>query len=320
MAIGHLRCGLGRWQKGYYPRNCTDANRDMQRKYEPDTQVTVAKLCYLDYMALTTSGDYSMTTHTIVEKMNVDIFESNAALGQAAAADFAKIVKRGVEENGEASVILATGNSQLTFVHALRDRTDIAWDHVDVFHMDEYLGLEKTHSASFRRFLKDHITDLFHPRAIYGIEGDSPDVEGELVRYSDLLSAHKPVVCVMGIGENGHLAFNDPPADFNTEKTIHIVTLDAICRQQQVGEGHFPSIDDVPKQALSLTIPALLKPPHVMVLVPESRKAVAVRDALQGPITENCPASILRTQTHVRLYLDGDSAALLTLESTSSSP
>jgi glucosamine-6-phosphate deaminase len=248
--------------------------------------------------------------------MKLGIFNSNAALGQAAAEDFAKIVKHAVEENGEAAVILATGNSQLTFIHALGDHPDIPWQKVYVFHMDEYLGMDEEHPASFRRFLKEKIANVFYPRAMFGIEGDAEDVEAELVRYGELLSVHQPVVCVMGIGENGHLAFNDPPADFDTDKTIHIVTLDHICRQQQVGEGHFDSIDEVPEQALSLTVRALLKPPHVMVLVPEARKAKMVRDALHGPITENCPASILRTHEHVTLYLDPDSSALLNLETT----
>ncbi len=257
-----------------------------------------------------------MTT-MMVDQLNVQVFESNEALGHAAAKDFAEIVKEAIAEKGEAAAILATGNSQLTFVRALRDRTDIPWAQVRVFHMDEYLGMNEEHPASFRRFIKEYITDLFHPLAAYGIEGDSPDVVGELARYTRLLETYNPVVCVMGIGENGHLAFNDPPADFKTDKLIHVVTLNTVCRLQQVGEGHFATFDDVPKQAISLTVPALLRPSHVMVLVPESRKAPAVRDTLYGPITENCPASILRTQGHAKLYLDRDSSALMTQRTNS---
>lgn len=256
-------------------------------------------------------GDEAMVTSTIVDKMKVEILNSNDALGISAAADFAEIVTQTVAEQGEASLILATGNSQLSFLRALQQKSGIPWDRVSVFHMDEYLGMSADHPASFRRFIREKITSVFHPHNVYYIEGDASDIEAELARYTSLLAEHKPSVCVLGIGENGHLAFNDPPADFYNEKTIHIVTLDIVCRQQQVGEGHFTNLDDVPKQAVSLTIPALLKPAHVMALVPESRKANAVRESLRGPVTENCPASILRTQKQVKLYLDLDSAALL---------
>jgi glucosamine-6-phosphate deaminase len=246
-----------------------------------------------------------------VDQMTGAIYESNEALGQAAAEGFAEIVIRAVNERGSASVILATGNSQLSFMWALREHPNIPWDRLTVFHMDEYLGMSAQHPASFRRFLREKIVDVYHPRAMYGIQGDAPDVEAELARYVALLDEHKPDLCVLGIGENGHLAFNDPPADFHTSQTIHVVTLDEQCRRQQVGEGHFASLDDVPKQAISLTVPALLKPPRVMAIVPEARKANAVRAALQGPVTEACPASILRTQPHVKMYLDVDSAALV---------
>jgi len=244
-------------------------------------------------------------------EMQVAVYESNQALGQAAAIEFAAILREELGKNDEAAVIFATGNSQLSFLEALRHEKNIAWDRVIVFHMDEYLGLPADHPASFRRFIHEKITDIFHPRITYGIEGDAPNVSEELARYTALLKAHPVVICVMGVGENGHLAFNDPPADFHTDKLIHVVTLDETCRRQQVGEGHFPNFDAVPKQALSLTVPALLQPKHVLVLVPESRKAKAVQAALEGAITESCPASILRTQKHVKLYLDRDSAALV---------
>jgi glucosamine-6-phosphate deaminase len=246
-----------------------------------------------------------------IDKMTAEIYESKADLGEAAAVDFAEIVTRAVKERGEAAVIFASGNSQLPFLQALRSKPGVPWDKITAFHMDEYLGMSAEHPASFRRFLHEKIVDVFHPRAAYDMRGDAPDVEAELARYTGLLEAHQPVLCVMGVGENGHLAFNDPPADFQTQKLIHVVTLDMACRRQQVGEGHFPTIDDVPKQALSLTIHALLKPAHIMVLVPESRKANAVKAALEGPMSELCPASILRTQEKVKLYLDRDSSALL---------
>lgn len=245
-----------------------------------------------------------------VERMRVQVFQSNAAMGVAAARDFAGIVRSAVAEQGETAVIFATGNSQLTFLTALQDQ-EIPWQQITAFHMDEYLGMPETHPASFRRFLQERLVEHFHPKAFYGMQGDAADVAGEIQRYTDLLAAHPPVICVMGIGENGHLAFNDPPAVFHARETVQVVTLDAVCRQQQVGEGHFPTLADVPTQALSLTIPALLKPPHVMALVPETRKAAVVKAALENAVTEDCPASILRTQAHARLYLDRDSAALL---------
>lgn len=245
------------------------------------------------------------------DKMRVTVFDSNAALGRAAADDFAEIVKRAVAERRETSVILATGNSQLTFLAALRDKTDIPWDKVSVFHMDEYLGLPETHPGSFRRFLREKVSDVVHPRMTYGMRGDAEDIPGELARYTALLKEHQPALCVMGIGENGHIAFNDPPADFQTRETVHVVSLDEACRRQQVGEGHFATLADVPTQALSLTVHALLQPASLMALVPESRKAQAVKATLEGPIAETCPASILRTQGHVHLYLDRDSFALV---------
>src|SRR5260221_11195924 len=161
-----------------------------------------------------------------IDKMQVTVFDSNAALGRAAADDFADIVRGAVAEHGETSVILATGNSQLSFLAALRDKTDIPWEKISMFHMDEYLGMSDQHPGSFRRFLREKVTDAVHPRATYGLRGDAPDIQAELARYTGLLEEHKPVLCVMGIGENGHIAFNDPPADFQTRETIHVVSLD----------------------------------------------------------------------------------------------
>jgi len=248
------------------------------------------------------------------DKMQVNIYDSNAALGYAAAKNLAKIIRQTVSERGETSVILATGNSQLSLMKALRERDDIPWPKLTIFHMDEYQGMSAEHSASFRRYFREKLFNIVKPKAFYGIKGDAQDVEAELNRYAALLEEHKPVACVLGIGENGHLAFNDPPADFETEKTIHIVTLAETARQQQVGEGHFSGLDEVPTQAITLTVPALLNPPHVLAVVPEARKAPAVRDALEGPVSADCPASILRTLDHVRLYLDRDSAALIRKE------
>jgi len=245
------------------------------------------------------------------DKLEVRIFADAAALGAAAADDLAAIIAEAVRERGLASVILATGNSQLRFMEALRQRQDIAWERVIVFHMDEYLGMEADHPASFRKYIREKLTDIVRPKAFYGVDGDAADVGQELARYTALLERHPADACVMGIGENGHLAFNDPPADFETTDTIHVVALDEACRRQQVGEGHFGSLAEAPTHALSLTVPALLAPRHVLVVAPEERKAQAVRAALEGPISPSCPASILREQPHAVLYLETASAALL---------
>jgi len=246
----------------------------------------------------------------VCDKMQVGIYDSNDALGVAAADDLAEILREAVAERGETSIIVATGNSQLSFMKALRVKKDIPWDKIRVFHMDEYLGMSDQHSASFRLYIRERLTDVVGAE-FYGVGGDADDVEAELQRYTDLLAKYKPVACVLGIGENGHLAFNDPPADFETDETIHVVLLDEKCRAQQVGEGHFKTIADVPEKALSLTVPALLKPDHVLAVVPEVRKATAVKAALEGPVTPDCPASLLRTKSHVKMYLDQDSSSLL---------
>ncbi len=245
------------------------------------------------------------------DQITVHILESNQALGQRAADDLAVILKNVVAEQGHAAIILATGNSQLSFMKALRVHTDIPWNQITIFHMDEYLGMTDRHPASFPKYIREKLVDYVHPQAFYPMRGDVSDVDAELRRYAGLLAAHPADVCVLGIGENGHLAFNDPPADFETGKVIHVVNLDRKCRMQQVGEGHFSTIDDVPTQALSLTVPALLAAKHVLAVVPEARKAQAVRTALHGPVTPHCPASILRTQAHVTMYLDTDSASML---------
>jgi glucosamine-6-phosphate deaminase len=246
-----------------------------------------------------------------VDRMPVLVFDSNEALGRRAADDLAQILQAAIADRGLASAILATGNSQLRFMEALRVKPGIQWDKVVLFHMDEYLGMSDQHPASFPRYIREKLTDIVHPRSFFPIQGDAPDPQAELRRYTALLQQYPADACVLGIGENGHLAFNDPPADFTTAQIIHIVTLDERCRLQQVGEGHFRTLDDVPRQAYSLTVPALLAARRVLAVVPEARKALAVQRALQGPVTPDCPASILRTKPHVTLYLDQESSALL---------
>jgi glucosamine-6-phosphate deaminase len=245
------------------------------------------------------------------DQMQVKIFETNDEMGMTAARDIAAIIRAAVAERGQAALIMATGNSQLSVYRGLQSMPDVPWDRVSIFHMDEYLGMNQEHPASFRRYMREKFADIVHPRAFYGVPGDARDVDAAIAEYAALLEAHDPVACVLGIGENGHLAFNDPPADFDDRRAIKIVRLAETARRQQVGEGHFPTIADVPEFAITLTIPTLLRPAHVLAVVPESRKAAMVKASLEGPVTPDCPGSVLRTLKHARLYLDGDSAALL---------
>lgn len=246
--------------------------------------------------------------------LKVTIFESEAALGRAAAEKFATNVNSVIAKKGSANVIIATGNSQLAFFKALRERPDIDWSKINIFHMDEYVGMAETHSASFRGFAKREIVEPLGAKAFFGIEGDADDTEKAVKDYATLLEQYPPDICCMGIGENGHIAFNDPPyANFFDPEMVKIVELDEISRKQQVGEGHFPSLEEAPRHAISLTIPMLLLAPSLLVIVPETRKAVAVKRALEGDISEDCPASILRKTSKATLFLDQDSASELTL-------
>ena len=245
------------------------------------------------------------------DRLQVLVFRDGTALAARAAQDVATSLARRIRERGEAAVMVATGNSQLEFMAALTRRQEVDWSRVTVFHLDEYLGMSADHPASFRRYIRERLVDIVRPRAFYGIRGDAPDAEAEIARYTQLLREHRPDACVMGIGENGHLAFNDPPADFDTQDTMRVVSLDEACRRQQLGEGWFRTLDEVPRQALTLTVPALLVPERLFVVVPERRKAPAVKRALEGPVTPECPASILQRQPHAVLYLDAESASLL---------
>ncbi len=244
--------------------------------------------------------------------MRVLVLASGREVGEAAGAHTARLLAAAVEANDAARVIFATGNSQIPFVEALRARAEIPWDRITAFHMDEYGGMPDTHPASFRRWIRERIEEPLRPRVVHYLMGDAADWEAECRRYEALLrEAPIDLVC-MGIGENGHIAFNDPPvADFADPVWVKVVELDGACRRQQVGEGHFAGLTDVPTHALTLTVPALLAPRALQVVVPERRKAEAVRAALTGPVAAACPASILREQSHAVLFLDGESASLL---------
>jgi len=244
-------------------------------------------------------------------ELDVVIADSNDELGAAVAAAFAGAVSDALKTKDKIAVILATGNSQLSFARAVRERDDIEWSRITILHMDEYLGMGENHSASFRLWMMENIVSHVTPRAFEGVRGDHSPIGAEIERYSALIRELNPAITVMGIGENGHLAFNDPPADFEATDLVRLVTMDEVSRKQQVGEGHFASLAESPTQALSLTIPALLRPAVVLVGVPESRKAAAVKAALEGPVSPDCPASILQIQPHATVFLDADSSSLL---------
>jgi glucosamine-6-phosphate deaminase len=244
-------------------------------------------------------------------ELHAQIFSDAAFMGIQAAQDFADLIQTVIRERGHAAVIMATGNSQLWFFSALSKHQEIAWSQVKVMMMDEYVGLPADHPGCLHSFVDKHLSNIFPHDNLFSLSSDAPDPEREMQRYRDLLAQYPPDVCVMGIGENGHLAFNDPPADFAAIQSVHLVRLDDACKRQQVGEGHFPSLESVPNYAYTLTIPALLAAPGLMVVVPEKRKAQAVHNALEGPVDPLCPASILQRQAHALIYLDIESASLL---------
>ena len=258
-----------------------------------------------------------MTTPPIqtiqVDQARVEIFESVPALGASAAARGATILREAIANQGRARIIVATGNSQFEVIKALVPAVGIDWNRVEVFHMDEYVGLPDTHPASFRLWIKTRLADKVHPRIVHYIVGDAADAAEECRRYGRLLLESPIDLCLLGVGENGHIAFNDPHvADFHDPATIKLVELDERCRLQQVGEGHFASLEEVPREALTLTCPALMRSRHMICSVPERRKAEAVRNTLEGPVSPACPASLLRTHPQATLYLDTESASLLT--------
>jgi glucosamine-6-phosphate deaminase len=235
-----------------------------------------------------------------------------AAMARAAADEAAAVMRAAVASRGTANVMFATGNSQLAFVDALVHATEgVPWADTVVFHMDEYVGAGPDHPAGFQRWIRERIVEPAHPRAAFYVEGLG-DPEAECARYAGLLRQHPLDLCCLGVGENGHLAFNDPPvADFADPRDVKVVELEASCRLQQVHEGHFPDLEAVPARAITVTVPALLRAGRVLAVVPEARKAEPVAAALDGPITTACPASALRTISHVTVHLEPESARLL---------
>ncbi len=249
--------------------------------------------------------------------MRVHVLKSSEEMARAAAADAAAVLRQALAERGEARLIVATGASQFGFLQALTQTPDIDWSQVTAFHLDEYAGLPVTHRASFRAYLRERLVGALPTplRAFVEVDGEAADLEAECERLKRLVDAAPIDVACIGIGENGHLAFNDPPADFETDAAYLVVTLDEACRRQQVGEGWFATLDEVPTQAISMSIPQIMKSRRIVCTVPDARKAAAVKGAVEGPITPLCPASILQRHQGCVLYLDSDSASALRAES-----
>jgi glucosamine-6-phosphate deaminase len=247
-----------------------------------------------------------------VDTLEVRVYADGAALARAAAQAASDWLQEILHQRGEARLILASATSQVRFLEALTSTATLDWSRITIFHMDEYLGLAADHPASFRRFLREHLEARVRPRTIHWIAGDAPEPLKEVARYAALLEAGPIDLCCLGIGENGHIAFNDPPvADFHDPHLVKLVALDEACRRQQVGEGWFPDLASVPAYAYTLTVPALCRAARMIAVVPERRKAAAVHDALCGPVSERCPASILRRHPRATLFLDRESASLL---------
>ena len=243
--------------------------------------------------------------------MNVQIFKSKQEVGQAAATDAARIIRYAIAERGRAYLIAATGASQFEFLDALVQQPDIDWTKTTFFHLDEYVGLPESHPASFRKYLKERIVNLVHPGKFHFVNGDEPNPTLECRRLGELIDACTIDAAFVGIGENGHLAFNDPPADFDTEEPYIVVQLDEACRRQQLGEGWFSSLEQVPRKAISMSIRQILKSANIICIVPDKRKAKAVKDSLEGEVGPSHPASVLQQHPHTTIYLDTNSASLV---------
>jgi len=245
--------------------------------------------------------------------MVIKIYEDKTALGRAAAEQAAVSLCKAIQESGQARIIAATGASQFEFLDALTAMPGIDWRRVEMFHLDEYVGLPASHPASFRKYLLERLIQRTGISKYHFLEGDG-DVPKMVRRVAAELMAAPIDLAFVGIGENGHLAFNDPPADFQTEEPYLLVDLDEACRRQQVGESWFADLSEVPKRAISMSVRQILKSKAILAVVPEARKAQAVKSCFEGEVSPLAPASILRTHAHTMVFLDKDSAALLSPE------
>jgi glucosamine-6-phosphate deaminase len=246
-----------------------------------------------------------------IDNLSVNIYGQTKEMGAAAADYVTRKLNDAIVKKGGANLILATGASQFSFLEALQTK-EIDWGKITVFHLDEYKGISESHPASFRKYLKERILNKVAPKKIYFLNGDAANLQLEIKNYEEALQAHPIDIACIGIGENGHIAFNDPAvADFQDPKLVKVVELDEACRNQQLGEGWFPSFDDVPKEAVTLTITAIMNCEAISCVVPDERKAQAVYNSLYGDISTSCPASILRTHPETVLFLDKASASLI---------
>lgn len=241
--------------------------------------------------------------------MEIIISETKQELGKLAAEKGAELIREAIQKNGKANIIVATGASQFEMLGELV-KEDIDWSVVTGFHLDEYIGIEISHPASFRKYLKERFVDLVPIKEFNYVDGSS-DAAAECKRLGEIISRHPIDVAFVGIGENGHLAFNDPPADFETEEPYLVVNLDDDCRRQQLGEGWFPTLADVPKQAISMSIKQIMKSEHIICSVPDERKAVAVRNTLRSEVSPAVPASVMQNHASTWLFLDNAAASKL---------
>ncbi len=244
--------------------------------------------------------------------MEVHLAATKRETSHAAASAASQKLQKSIRNQGSANFIVATGASQFDFLKALTADSDINWKKTTMFHLDEYIGIPETHPASFRKYLKDRFVEIVQPGTVHFINGEAHDPQTECDRLNEIISDHLIDVAFVGIGENGHLAFNDPPADFETAAPYIVVELDEGCRLQQVGEGWFNGLDDVPTHAISMSIKQIMKSEKIICTVPDKRKAEAVRACLQGDITPMHPASILQKHKDCTIYLDSGSSSLLT--------
>lgn len=249
------------------------------------------------------------------DKLTVKVFPTTEDMGCAAAAEVAAKIVELLGQKEEINMVFAAAPSQEAFLSSLIADSRIDWTRINAFHMDEYIGIDPTAPQSFANFLRERIFDRVPFRSVHCLNGQTTDCDAECARYSELLQRYPTDIVCLGIGKNGHIAFNDPDvADFNDPKLVKVVTLDSVCRQQQVDEECFERLDLVPKEALTLTIPALLRGEWLFCIVPFTGKAEAVRRALYEDISERCPASILRREENATLYLTAESAGLLPAE------
>jgi glucosamine-6-phosphate deaminase len=244
--------------------------------------------------------------------LNVYVYENRKVMGKAAASVIAAEIRRAIQERSKANVIFASAPSQNEFLANLAEAPNIDWSRVVAFHLDEYLGMDDRAPQSFRRFLIDRLVNKVPIGEFHGLRGDATDAAQEANRYAELLRENSPDLAVLGIGENGHLAFIDPPfCDFNDPQAVKVVELDEVCRNQQVNDGAFTSLDEVPRNALSLTIPILMARPKLFAIAPGPAKRQAIKNTVEGQISTQCPASILRTHRDAHLFIDQDSAEFL---------